>query len=279
MSIFRPGYRCRVTYVLLLDGLRRVDATEPVLRADDLGVLRGESVFETIRVAGGKPAFLDAHLRRMRTSAQRIDLALPDGWDALARAACEGVDEGVLRLVCTKGPPPTGFAVVTDIPAETLAAREHGVRVMTLTLGITASQRAAAPWLLGGVKSTSYAGNMATIRHAKAEGCDDAIWVSSDGQLLEAPTATVAVVREGTLLTPPPSVGILAGTTLEAVLALDLVPVTVRPVTAEELHQADEVMLLSSVRGVAPVSWLDGRELGIGPVTRRLRDAFEASLH
>ncbi len=267
-----------VTHVVLLDGLVRVEPSTPVLRANDLGVLRGESVFETIRVAGGKPAFLDAHLTRMQSSAERLDLALPDGWEALALAACEGVNEGVLRLVCTKGPPATGFALVTDIPAETLAARAGGVRAITLTLGVTAAQRAAAPWLLGGVKSTSYAVNMASLRQAHDEGCDDAIWISSDGEVLEAPTSTVVIVRDGTLVTPPASTGILPGTTLSAVLDLGLAPSTVRRIPVAELHDADEVLLLSSVRGVAPVTWLDGRELGIGPVTRRLRDAFEASL-
>lgn len=278
MSSLTGGYGFTVSHVLLLEGLRRVDVTAPVLRADDLGVLRGESVFETIRIARGRPALLAAHVRRMRASAERIDLALPGDWEELALAACEGVDEGVLRLVCTKGPPPRGFALVSDISQETLTARADGVRVLTLALGITANQRRDAPWLLGGVKSTSYAVNMASIRQAQDQGYDDAIWVSSDGELLEAPTATVAIVRHGTLVTPPASIGILPGTTIEAVLALSLVPSAVRRVSVDELRTADEVMLLSSVRGVAPVTWLDGRELDIGPVTRQLRDAFEASL-
>ena len=273
------GYGPGVTEVLLLDGLHRIDATTPVLRADDLGVLRGESVFETIRIAGGRPAFLHHHLRRLTASAMRLDLPLPDGWEALAAAACEGVAEGVLRLVCTKGPPPVGFAVVSDIPQETLRARSEGVRVVTLSLGISASQRSEAPWLLGGVKATSYAVNMASLRQACADGADDAIWISSDGEVLEAPTSTVAIMRRGILVTPPVSVGILAGTTLAALLELELVPARVRRMTVGELRDADEVMLLSSIRGVAPVTWLDGRQLGPGPVTQRLRDAFEASLY
>lgn len=267
-----------VTEVLLLDGLRRVDPTTPVLRADDLGVLRGEAVFETLRIAGGRPALLEAHLRRLASSAERLDLVLPDGWEALAHAACEGQSEGVLRLVCTKGPPPLGFAVVTGIPADALRARTDGVRVITLTLGITAHQRSEAPWLLGGVKSTSYAVNMASVRQAHDEGVDDAIWVSSDGEVLEAPTASVAIVRHGMLVTPPASVGILPGTTVGAVVDLGVVPATVRRIPVGELREADEVMLLSSVRGVAPVTALDGRELGVGPITAKLRAAFEASL-
>ena len=273
-----------VLAVLTPDGPKLLPADQPLLRADDLGVLRGESVFETLRIAGGRPALLDAHLVRLARSASRLSIDLPDGWAGLARAATAafGQPDGVLRLVCTKGAPgegATGFALVTPIPAETLRARAEGVSAVTLTLGVSAGVRAEAPWLLGGVKATSYAVNMATLRHAAGEGVQDAIWISSDGYVLEAPTATVAWVRDGLLITPPPAAtGTLPGTTIEAALALLPGAYEIRPGTAEELANADEVLLLSSIRGVAPVTQLDGRQLGVGPVTAGLRDAVEAAL-
>jgi 4-amino-4-deoxychorismate lyase len=278
-----------VTVVALLEAgdVRVVDPTAPILRADDLGVVRGEAVFETMRIAGGRAAYVEAHLRRLALSAARVAIELPTGWERLAEAAVAAYSEndGVLRLTCTKGPPggsPVGFAVVSPVPAETLQGREHGVRAITLTLGVSAGVRATAPWLLGGVKATSYAVNMASIRHAQAEGADDAIWTSSDGFVLEAPTASVAWVTAGRLVTPAAAdVAILPGTTLDVALGLCEqlgVPTEVRRGTVAELQEADEVLMLSSVRGVAPVIELDGRVLGIGPVTARLREAFEAAL-
>jgi 4-amino-4-deoxychorismate lyase len=268
--------------LLLEDPSAVQDVSTPLLRADDLGVVRGEAVFETLRVAAGRPAFLDLHLRRLRRSAQRVDLALPDGWEQLARAAAATQDEGFLRLTCTKGAPgaaPVGFAVAAPVPADVLRGREQGVRVVTLTLGVAAGTRARAPWLLGGVKSTSYAVNMASQRAAVEQGAEDAIWVSSDGEVLEAPTATVVWVHEGRVVTPPADdVGTLPGTTAEVALALSPVPVDVRRGTAAELADAQEVALLSSVRGVAPVVELDGRVLGVGPVTSALRAAFEQAV-
>ena len=261
--------------LLLLDGLRRVDVSEPVVRADDLGLLRGESVFETVRIAAGRPAFLDAHLARLARSAERLAIDLPPGWHELTLAAVEGWTDGVLRLVCTRGG--LGFALVTAIPEQTAAARQ-GVNAVTLTLGVGAGERERAPWLLGGVKSTSYAVNMASLRHAADLGADDVIWLSSDGEVLEAPTSTVVIVRAGVLVTPPTSVGILAGTTVQAVLDLGLAPSQVRRISAAELVDADEVLLLSSIRGVAPVLRLDDRKLGKGPLGSALGDAFEASL-
>lgn len=269
---------------LLADGPRLVDPAGPILRADDLGVSRGEAVFETLRVAAGRPAFLGLHLDRLARSASRLAIELPGGWADLAHFATDAfcADDGVLRLICTKGAPgsaPVGFALVTPIPAETLHARAHGVSVVTLTLGVTAAVRTSAPWLLGGVKSTSYAVNMASLRAAADHGADEAIWVSSDGFVLEAPTSTVVWLIAGRLVTPPADqVGTLPGTTSAVALGLSPVPVEVRHGTVAELRRAEEVLLLSSVRGVAPVTRLDGRPLGIGSVTRELAAAFEQAV-
>jgi 4-amino-4-deoxychorismate lyase len=260
------------------------DPTAPVLRADDFGVVRGESVFETMRVAGGRAHFVDAHLARLARSAQRLEIPLPPGWQHLADVAVAAYRpaDGVLRLTCSKGPPggqPVGFAFVTEVPAEAIRGREQGVRAITLTLGVSAEVRANSPWLLGGVNATSYAVNMASLRYAQSEGADDVVWVSSDGEVLEAPTSTVAWVKDGRLITPPAAdVAILPGTTADVVLKLHDGPCEVRRGRVAELAQADEVLMMSSVRGVAPVIELDGRQLGIGPVTARLAAAFEALL-
>jgi 4-amino-4-deoxychorismate lyase len=141
---------------------------------------------------------------------------------------------------------------------------------------VAADFRSTSPWALGGVKSTSYAVNMATLRHAHELDADDAIWVSTDGWVLEAPTSTVVAVVDGLLMTPPVGTGILAGTTLLA--CRRLTEILERPLSVEQLARADEVALLSSVRGIAPVVVLDGRELGAGPVVKDLAARFEASL-
>ena len=270
---------------LLADPPRLLDPTAPVLRADDLGVVRGEAVFETLRIAGGRPAFLPLHLDRLVRSAARVAVELPGGWESLVELVTDAweLPDGVLRLTCTKGAPgagPVGFALVTPVPDESVRARAHGVRAVTLDLGVPAELRPSAPWLLGGVKSTSYAVNMASLRAADEQGAQDAVWTSSDGYVLEAPTATVAWVAQGRLVTPPAErVGTLPGTTAAVALGRSPVPVEVRLGTVEELRTADEVMLLSSVRGVAPVVRLDGRDLPVGPVTTHLRDAYERLLH
>lgn len=270
-----------VLAVLHPDGPRLADPDVPLLRADDVGVLRGESVFETLRIAAGQPAFVGAHLDRLAVSARRLAMALPDGWEQLVGLAVAtwAQTDGVLRLVLTKGG--VAYALVTPVPAGNVALRASGLRAVSLPWGVPAGLRATAPWLLGGVKSTSYATNMAAQRHAQELGVDDAVLVSSDGEVLEGPTSSAAWVRDGTLVTPPAEVGILPGLTMAVVLELCAelgFAAEVRRTSVEELAGADEVLLAGSVRGVVPVVELDGRPLAVGPVTAALRDAFEERL-
>jgi 4-amino-4-deoxychorismate lyase len=266
--------------VVAVLGKGRVPADTPILRADDLGVLRGDGVFETIHVRGGKPWLLDEHLARMARSAARLELDLPDraALTELAATACEGWPgelESALRLVCTRGPERGGdvtvFATLGPIPPAVRAARRDGVAVATATLGFAAAARAEAPWLLGGVKALSYAVNMASQRWAHARRLDDVLWVSSDGYALEAPTSTLIWLTGGALCTvPADQTGILPGTTvgwlLDHAAALGLATAE-RMVRPAELVTTGEAWLASSVRGVVPIRELDGQALPASPHT------------
>ena len=260
-----------------------VDPDTPVLRADDLGVLRGDGIFETLLVRDGRARLLGEHLDRLARSAARMDLAAPPAtaWRDLAATIVAGWppdEEGVLRLVCTRGSEgdaqPTAYAVLSPVPAEILRHRRDGVRVVTRSLGLPAQVRRDAPWLLGGVKTTSYAVAMAVLRDARRDEADDVVWLSVDGQVLEAPTATVVWAVGATLCTVPVDTGILDGTTAAHLLAEAPghgFAVDIRPATVADLHSADAVWLLSSVRGVVPVISIDGRTRGDAGLTGRIR--------
>lgn len=266
------------------DGPELADAGQPHVYVDDLGLLRGESVFETLRVIGGAPVDLDRHLARLAHSAAAVDVTLPDPahFAAAAWLAINAADstEGVLRLVATKGSEvhgPLRFAFVSRLPASIVEQRVRGITAFTLTLGVPAALRTSAPWLLGGVKSTSYAVAMAGQRAAIEAGYDDGIWISSDGEVLEGTTSNVLVVLGDVLYTPPPAeLGLLPGLTLARIT--DVAEVVERRLTVVELAAAQEVLLASSVRGVVPVVRLDGVRREIGPVGRELPVALEARL-
>ncbi len=267
-------------------GTGLVDPDLPLLRADDLGVLRGDGIFETLLVRDGAPWLLGEHLARLDRSAGRMDLPAPPAsdWRDLVATIVAGWpphDEGILRLVCTRGleegGPVTAYAVLGPVPASVHRQRSAGVRVVTRSLGLSADVRQGAPWLLGGVKSISYAVAMAALRDARRLGADDVIWTSTEGQVLEGPTASVVWARGETLHTVPVETGILDGTTVAHLLAIAPAcgfDVVVRRISIAELHLADAVWLLSSVRGVARVLSIDGRERGDAGLTERVRKAL-----
>lgn len=261
-----------------------VPAQTPILRADDLGALRGDGIFETAHVRGGRPWLWDEHLDRMAASAARLELDLPPARALieLAEQALAGWPsgvEGALRLVCTRGSedggPVTAFATLTEVAAKQLHARRDGITVATASLGLAAGARGEAPWLLGGAKTVSYAINMASLRWASAQGVDDVLWVSGDGWALEAPTANLVWLDGGRLWTVPPTVtGILAGITTRYLLehANDAgFAAGERMIRPADLTSADGVWLASSVRGLAEIRTLDGKPLGPSPYTARLQ--------
>ncbi|MEU5963012.1 aminotransferase class IV [Micromonospora parva] len=248
-----------------------IPADEPVLRADDLGVLHGDGLFESMHLRQGRPWLRDEHLARLATAATAVDLELPpvDALIDLLDTVCAGwpaTVEGALRLVCTRGSeaggPPTVYATVNPVPASSQAARRNGITVTTLPLGVPADARTGLDWLPTGIKSTSYAVNSAARRWARRAGVDDVLWVSSDGYALEGPIANVVWLTGDTLCTvPAATTGILPGTTVAWLLAhADELGLngSERMVTPAELHAADGVWFSSSVRGLAEVRMLDG---------------------
>jgi len=259
--------------LVMLDGTL-ADADAPLIRVDDLGLLRGDGVFETVLVVDGRPRELGPHLDRLARSAAMLRLPAPDraAWErcvALVLANWTGGAEMALKLVYTRGPEfgdgtPTGFALGMPIGQKVLAARESGVAAVTLDRGYDPEIVARAPWLLLGAKSLSYAVNMAAIRHAESLGAAEVIFMAADGSVLEGPTASVVVASGRTLRTTPPSSGILRGTTQGALFraAARAGWVTkVAPLTLADVRDADGVFMASSVRKITRVHTLDGAAL------------------
>jgi branched-subunit amino acid aminotransferase/4-amino-4-deoxychorismate lyase len=243
-----------------------VPADQPVLRADDDGVLRGRAVFETLRVYDGRPFELHPHFDRLKASAERLRLPEPPlaefqslAHDALAAA---GEPNCVLRFLWT---PDTGLALVSALPAELEELRARGLRLQVCEWATGA---------LAGAKSTSYAENMAAQQSAVEAGLDDALFVSAEGLVLEAPTANVWFREGDTLHTPSLDLPILAGVTRAVAKQLADLPVEEGHYPLERLLAADEVFLTSSVREVMPVVLVGDRSFERGEAAARLQNAL-----
>ena len=266
---------------LAVTGRGIVEPTEPVIRADDEGLLRGQAAFETLRVYGGRPFRLEPHLDRLTASAASIGLPAVERRRlqvlvGLVLPKASGGD-AALRLVWTAGPAggtPSALALLTEIPEWIETTRERGATAVSL-LGV----RASAPWLLPGVKSTSYAVNMAAEAEARRRGVNEAFFVDAEGIVLEG-TVTNVWWRVGeTLYTPSLDLGILAGVTRAALkeLAPDCgYSVEEGAYALEQLLDAEEAFTSSSIRELMPLVEVDGRALGRGPAADALQAVLRA---
>jgi 4-amino-4-deoxychorismate lyase len=278
---------------------RAADASKPQLLVTDLGVTRGDGVFETMLAVGGTVRKMQAHLDRLAGSATALDLDIPDQ-DAWRRAIAAAVvrhrsenapadpsaDELVVKLVVTRGvegaPTPTAWVQASPAGAAGRRQRETGIDVILLDRGYDSDVAERAPWLLLGAKTLSYAVNMAALRHAHKQGADDVIFTSSDGRVLEGPTSTVLLAHveksdDGTtvkrLITPQLDSGILPGTSQGALFAAAKAAgweLGYGPLEPRDLLDADAVWLISSVRLLAPVNRIDGKEIGTPSVQKEL---------
>ncbi len=255
-----------------------VPVDEPVVHADDEGLLRGRSVFETLRVYNGVPFKLHEHLDRLTGSARLLRLPAPPHAEFAASVreaiAAGAHPDATLRLLWTAGREhggaSAGFVLVSTLPPELEALRARGLRLAV---------RRWSPGALAGAKSTSYAENMAALDEAVRAGADDGLLVAPDDTVLEAPTSNVWFREGDRLLTPSLTLPLLAGVTRATLceLAPGLGYEVEQGVFAlDRLRGSDEVFLSASIREVMPVIAVDGTEVSRGPAAAALQGALRA---
>jgi len=268
-----------------------VDADTPQVSVTDLGVTRGDGVFEVFTVVDGRPQAVEAHLRRLANSAVMVELAAPDlalFEQAVRRAAAEEyrathAHELLVKLIITRGiedaEPAVSTAWVLGFPnADHTRERRDGVDVITLDRGYPHDIAARAPWLLAGAKTLSYAINRSVLREASRRGADDVLFVSSDGYVLEGPSSSLVVRRGTRIWTPSTAQGLLRGTTQGCVfeeMAARGYATGEALLRSDDLAQADGMWLASSGRLLAPIRSLDGRAV---QVDHALTDAINEAL-
>jgi branched-chain amino acid aminotransferase len=253
----------------VLDGVL-MDAAEAQIPVVDEGLLRGDGVFEVIPLYAGRPFGLDAHLERMARSA--AGLRLPIDLDALREdiATLLGVAEPVdaaLRVLATRG----GRRIALLEPRK---ARAATWRVATITYSPTR--------LLDGIKSLSYGANMLATRLAREQGADEALLVTPHGRVLEGPTLSFFYVLDGALYTPPLTERILDSITRR--MLFEVVEVSERVTTRDDLRAISEAFLSSSTHEVQPISAIDDIVLDPAPgpvstdVAQRARRHIDATI-
>jgi len=270
----RPGGTDRGSAIR--DAVTYLDPGSTDVSVFDLGLLRGDGVFEATEVNHGVALALRLHVRRLGRSARIADLPPIDeeAWIAVLSdvvAHYDADEPGMLKVIVTRGAdgstnpgkeqdpgvPHVWVFIDEKVPSE---AKPEQISVITLAREIVRDSVSRAPWLLLGAKTLSYAMNMSVVREAARHGSDNAILTTLDGFVLEGPKSNVVVRTGQSLLTPDPRIGILHGTTQQEMFAFAAsrgLTVGYGDLTVEDLRRADQIWMTggSTVQAVAE---LDG---------------------
>lgn len=249
----------------------------------DRGFLYGDGVFEVLRTWDELLVDLDAHLDRLYHSALALSIRTMER-DRLTEAvtrtlANAGPGEKRIRIVITRGPgsllapahtlgPGKTIVIVEPLPAQ---PTELSLAVVDVPL-----PRRTGP----AHKTLAYLDHVIARDLAAAAGADEAVRLGPEGEVLECATSNLFVVLRGSVLTPPLT-GVLPGITrarvLEACAGLALTAMEAR-LTLDELRAADEIFVTSALRGVVPITKLDGDVRPAGPLTAQIAAAVRARL-
>jgi branched-chain amino acid aminotransferase len=259
-----------------------------VVPAEDRGFLLGDGLFETVGVHGGVAFRLRAHLARLREGAARLGIPVPEGLEVRVRRALPVGWDGALRITVSRGVGGTldGIGAVGPTVAIRLAPGvpwRAGAWEGPEPAGLRAvlEGRLAEGAITAGIKGTAYHERIAALRRARERGADEALLRASSGKIVEATASNlIAVTGRGRLVSPGPGQGVLAGITRGVVLdeaRADGFTVEERALAVGELGSIRELMLTSSIRGVAAVVEVEGRPVGdgvVGGAFFQLRNAY-----
>ncbi len=250
----------------------------------DRGFQYGDGLFETFLIRNGTPVLWEAHMARLRRGCERLALPMPDPgllYDEALRA-CAGVEAGVLKLQVTRGGGGRGYAPPREVEATRVFSRhalppalsvwrQDGVRVRLCRtrLGINPA--------LAGIKHCNRLEQVLARLEWNDPAVHEGLMCDGEGFLVEATMSNVFWVRDSVVFTPGVDRCGVAGVVRDWVMhRLQAWGTTVRTVRVKPtvLVQAEEVFLTNSVIGIVPVvAWEDGR-WPVGPVTRRLQEAW-----
>ena len=263
------------------------DGDISVIRAADHGAWLGTTVFDGARMVNGLVPDLAAHCARVNKSAEALMItptvtaqdmvsitleglaAYPKDAAVYIRPMYWALEGGDLGIVPKTGA--TGFCIsLEEIP---LAPPEAAT-----TLTRTQFRRPVLEDAVINAKAGClYPNNARMLAEARAKGFGNALVADALGNVAEAASANVFMVRNGEVLTPIPNGTFLAGITRArhiANLRADGHQVTETVLSFDDFHKADEVFLSGNMMKVTPVTAFDDTQYQIGPITRRARDLY-----
>lgn len=247
----------------------------------DHGFLYGDGIFEGIRFYNGKPFRVNHHLRRLQNSAAALSLKLPYNSAELQKSIeavlqQASISEGYIRVIITRGVgplginpancnQPTAIIIASELTMISDEQRAKGARAI-----IASTRRNTPDRLDPRIKSLNYLNAIMARLEANYAGVDEAILLNDRGCVTEGTVDNLFTVRDGVLMTPPVTEGVLAGITRSCVLELaESLGLEYKEavMTPYDLYTADECFLTGTGARLIPVREIDGRPLRSCPGT------------
>jgi len=264
------------------DWLRETEAGVSVF---DRAFLYGDSLFETVRVYGGRPFQFAAHCKRLKAGADYLKIRMPCSARDINAHSIEllsrnSVTEGLLRIQLSRGIGPRGFGI-REAKLPTLLISTHPApalgRGKTWKL-ITASNRLWADDPLAKFKTGNKLPQILARAEAERTGADEALLLNSDGFVAEGASTNLFAVFGRRLVTPPLSAGILPGVTRRVVMDLAnglAVRVAEENISAKRLRRAEAIFLTSTAMELIPVREWDSQCFPVeNAIFQKLIDGF-----
>ena len=248
----------------------------------DRGLHYGDGLFETIVCRQGKARFLPLHLERLALGCQRLRINLGD-LEPLrneVREAAAAAGDVLIKIIVTRGEAVArgygmaGSEVATRLvfqyalPPDNEAVARDGIRVRVAQLRYGENE------LLAGMKHLNRLEQVLARCEAPAAEAAELLVFSSSGFLVSGTMSNVFLVQENRLRTPRIDRCGVAGVMRRVILreAAEVgVSVEETILTAADLKDAEEVFVTNARIVIWPVSSLEGHDLSVGPVTRRLQ--------
>ncbi len=257
----------------------------------DFGFLYGYGLFETIRVYNGFPFALGRHLNRLAKSAGILKITLPpikelkkaseklikinNSKDAKMRiTVTQGISDGTPGL--KEATSPTVFIFTQPFKSYPLSFYRSGLKVTFLEERVNQSS------ILPQLKTTCFINRLLALNELKEKGLDEGFYLNFNNELTEAIFSNIFLVKNKEIITPPIEAGLLPGITREIIL--EIAPflgfeIQEKTVNKEEIFEAEEIFITSTLREVMPVVEVEGKKIGNGrpgSVYQKIHQAYKA---
>lgn len=275
--------------IVFLNG-KFLPAADAVVPLNDRGFLLGDGLFETMRVANGRPFRCAQHLERLTRGADFLKIKLSFTPKEIQKFAGELIEqnklaEAILRVTLTRGAGARGYSPKNSGPP-TLAMTLQPLPPVNADEPVqwslvTSSFRLPASDALASFKTTSKILNVLARAEAEEQGADEALLLNANGEVAETAGGNIFWVYQDKICTVPTGRGVLPGITRAVVLeicqslGLETNKCVVKP---EQLRNAEGIFVTQSALGIVPVAAFDGVPVAPSPLVDQITAAYHEVL-